>query len=382
MEFSLKERHECPGTLPVTIKNQCLTMIILAAIVLGSCSQQIFAARPFSGDRLLKQILGNIPSLDRAPVPPIGGSPCTHIPEHGSGHCPIGAMNFAGHAVARAPPAFPDAVVSFGEASVTSNESQKQDLSSGVPVATVAINNATNAGLLAVRMLGVGDTDLSARMSQYQEDTRDDVMKKAEKLQTDVIILAAIVLGSCSQQILAARPFSGERLLKQNLGNIQSLNRAPVPPIGGSPCTHIPGHGSGHCPLGEMNFAGHDVARAPPAFPDAVRKNQCLTVIILVAIVLGSCSQQIFAARPFSGERLLKQNLGNIQSLDRSPVPSSGGSSCTHIPGHGSGDCPLGEMNFAGHAVAQAPPAFPDAVVSFGEASVTSNETQKQDSSS
>ncbi|KAB5511994.1 hypothetical protein DKX38_029022 [Salix brachista] len=55
----------------------------------------------------------------------------------------------------------------------------------GVPVATVAINNATNAGLLAVRMLGVGDADLLARMSQYQEDTRDDVMKKAEKLQTD-----------------------------------------------------------------------------------------------------------------------------------------------------------------------------------------------------
>jgi len=35
----------------------------------------------------------------------------------------------------------------------------------GVPVATVAINNATNAGLLAVRMLGVGDADLLARFS-------------------------------------------------------------------------------------------------------------------------------------------------------------------------------------------------------------------------
>ena len=33
----------------------------------------------------------------------------------------------------------------------------------GVPVATVAINNATNAGLLAVRMLGVSDPDLQAR---------------------------------------------------------------------------------------------------------------------------------------------------------------------------------------------------------------------------
>ena len=33
----------------------------------------------------------------------------------------------------------------------------------GVPVATVAINNATNAGLLAVRMMGICDADLLAR---------------------------------------------------------------------------------------------------------------------------------------------------------------------------------------------------------------------------
>uniref|UniRef100_A0A175YDG3 phosphoribosylaminoimidazole carboxylase n=1 Tax=Daucus carota subsp. sativus TaxID=79200 RepID=A0A175YDG3_DAUCS len=53
----------------------------------------------------------------------------------------------------------------------------------GVPVATVAINNATNAGLLAVRMLGVGDANLKARMAQYLEDTRDTVLVKAEKLE-------------------------------------------------------------------------------------------------------------------------------------------------------------------------------------------------------
>lgn len=35
----------------------------------------------------------------------------------------------------------------------------------GVPVATVAINNATNAGLLAVRMLSLGDADLRARLA-------------------------------------------------------------------------------------------------------------------------------------------------------------------------------------------------------------------------
>ncbi|KAK3017032.1 hypothetical protein RJ639_006770 [Escallonia herrerae] len=53
----------------------------------------------------------------------------------------------------------------------------------GVPVATVAINNATNAGLLAVRMLGVGDAALQARIVEYQENTRDAVLMKADKLE-------------------------------------------------------------------------------------------------------------------------------------------------------------------------------------------------------
>ncbi|KAJ9545706.1 hypothetical protein OSB04_025413 [Centaurea solstitialis] len=53
----------------------------------------------------------------------------------------------------------------------------------GVPVATVAINNATNAGLLAVRMLGVTDTTLQARMVQFQEDARDTVLEKTERLE-------------------------------------------------------------------------------------------------------------------------------------------------------------------------------------------------------
>ncbi|KAF5205937.1 Phosphoribosylaminoimidazole carboxylase protein, partial [Thalictrum thalictroides] len=53
----------------------------------------------------------------------------------------------------------------------------------GVPVATVAINNATNAALLAVRILGLGNNDLQARLIQYQEDVRDDVLKKDETLE-------------------------------------------------------------------------------------------------------------------------------------------------------------------------------------------------------
>uniref|UniRef100_A0A7N0TCT9 phosphoribosylaminoimidazole carboxylase n=1 Tax=Kalanchoe fedtschenkoi TaxID=63787 RepID=A0A7N0TCT9_KALFE len=52
----------------------------------------------------------------------------------------------------------------------------------GVPVATVAINNATNAALLAVRMLGISDADLQSRVSQYQEDSNNEQLAKAEKL--------------------------------------------------------------------------------------------------------------------------------------------------------------------------------------------------------
>lgn len=39
----------------------------------------------------------------------------------------------------------------------------------GVPVATVSIGGARNAGLLAVRMLSVNDVELSERMAQYQK---------------------------------------------------------------------------------------------------------------------------------------------------------------------------------------------------------------------
>nr|XP_004299242.2 PREDICTED: phosphoribosylaminoimidazole carboxylase, chloroplastic isoform X2 [Fragaria vesca subsp. vesca] len=55
----------------------------------------------------------------------------------------------------------------------------------GVPVAAIAINNATNAGLLAVRILAHGDPDLRARIIQYQEDIKNEVLAKDEKLQKD-----------------------------------------------------------------------------------------------------------------------------------------------------------------------------------------------------
>ena len=42
----------------------------------------------------------------------------------------------------------------------------------GVPVATVAIGNARNAGLLAVRILAAADADLRRRMVEFQDELR------------------------------------------------------------------------------------------------------------------------------------------------------------------------------------------------------------------
>jgi 5-(carboxyamino)imidazole ribonucleotide mutase len=50
----------------------------------------------------------------------------------------------------------------------------------GVPVATVAVGNARNAGLLAVRILAAGDTDLRERMLQFQESLRASAHEKGK----------------------------------------------------------------------------------------------------------------------------------------------------------------------------------------------------------
>jgi 5-(carboxyamino)imidazole ribonucleotide mutase len=50
----------------------------------------------------------------------------------------------------------------------------------GVPVATVAVGNARNAGLLAVRILAAGDTDLQTRMVEFQESLRASAHEKGK----------------------------------------------------------------------------------------------------------------------------------------------------------------------------------------------------------
>ena len=53
----------------------------------------------------------------------------------------------------------------------------------GIPVATVAINGAQNAGLLAAKILATTDAELSARLKDYAEGLNQMVLKKADKLE-------------------------------------------------------------------------------------------------------------------------------------------------------------------------------------------------------
>lgn len=54
----------------------------------------------------------------------------------------------------------------------------------GVPVATVSIGNARNAGLLAVRMLAAGDPELTERVLAFQASLRDVALAKGETVRS------------------------------------------------------------------------------------------------------------------------------------------------------------------------------------------------------
>ncbi len=53
----------------------------------------------------------------------------------------------------------------------------------GIPVATVAINGAKNAGLLALKMLGLTDKNLQDKLQKYSADINKEVKIKAKKLE-------------------------------------------------------------------------------------------------------------------------------------------------------------------------------------------------------
>jgi len=52
----------------------------------------------------------------------------------------------------------------------------------GIPVATVAINGARNAGILAAQIIATGDPVLAGKMVQFKEELKDKIIKANEEL--------------------------------------------------------------------------------------------------------------------------------------------------------------------------------------------------------
>ncbi|MDO4459452.1 MAG: 5-(carboxyamino)imidazole ribonucleotide mutase [Clostridia bacterium] len=57
---------------------------------------------------------------------------------------------------------------------------------SGIPVATVAVNGADNAAILAAQMLALSDEAIASQLEQMKKDMEDGVAKKEEALQAKV----------------------------------------------------------------------------------------------------------------------------------------------------------------------------------------------------
>ena len=55
----------------------------------------------------------------------------------------------------------------------------------GVPVATVALNGAKNAGLLAAQILSVADDRIRQKMIEYKKRLNEEVMEKVKKMESN-----------------------------------------------------------------------------------------------------------------------------------------------------------------------------------------------------
>ena len=54
----------------------------------------------------------------------------------------------------------------------------------GVPVATVALNGAKNAGILAAQMMALGNVEIETRLMAFKQDLIAQVAKMSEEIQT------------------------------------------------------------------------------------------------------------------------------------------------------------------------------------------------------
>ena len=56
----------------------------------------------------------------------------------------------------------------------------------GIPVATVAIDGADNAAILAAQMLAIADEELAQQLAQMKENMTAEVVAKDQKLQQEL----------------------------------------------------------------------------------------------------------------------------------------------------------------------------------------------------
>ncbi|QBJ86149.1 5-(carboxyamino)imidazole ribonucleotide mutase [Chryseobacterium gleum] len=52
----------------------------------------------------------------------------------------------------------------------------------GIPVATVALNGALNAGILAAKILGSGNEEVAAKLQKYQDSLKDKVLGTVDEI--------------------------------------------------------------------------------------------------------------------------------------------------------------------------------------------------------
>lgn len=53
---------------------------------------------------------------------------------------------------------------------------------SGIPVATVALNGATNAGILAAKIIGTGNKEVAAKLQKYQDSLKEKVLGTVDEI--------------------------------------------------------------------------------------------------------------------------------------------------------------------------------------------------------
>ncbi|KAH6808974.1 transmembrane protein [Perilla frutescens var. frutescens] len=100
-------------------------------------------------------------------------------------------------------------------------------------------------------------------------------------------------------------------------------------------------------------------------------RNLNITLVLAVSILL--CFQIGKSSRLLHDEtKTLSEKGIFVNSLEKGPVPPSGPSGCTNIPGSGGSGCPIKEMHFAGgarpHRGGRSPTSHPPSMASFGVA--------------